>query len=744
MAQNNSYKVSGHLKDQAGESLTNAIVVFKNIRDTTQLYPAVCDIKGYFRQELPQGRYRFLVSYLGERYYPQNNAVTVSEKEVELPPIVIKLRSQQLDEVVVVSRCPFVSYKGSNAVYNPSANPAAVSETLLDGIKLLPGVQVNENDSLSIFGFYNLTVAVNGQILRLSNNEVHTYLASLGIANVESVELIRNPGPEYGTRVDAVLNIITKKKPNEGFNAFLSADISYQALLSVNSRVRLNYNKGNTRNYLAYQYFDNRRKETLTTSIGANTTSVNPYRRHGIQIGSEWQVSPRHLIGVRSYLTLSDERLEYNTSNRIDMDRKVGTVNLFHSSSGKRWSWNNYADYTFSLNRRDYFHNSAINGALEDRYHYFRIATDFLFRFTSTISTRFGGIRNDSRFDTMPQDSPDGKSNSYKESSTFAYLSLRYRKEAVDTYAGVQLNYDQRDNHWIGMEKSKADAFLNWQSYLSFSYDFSRKHRFSTMLQTYYKRPSFRDLMPYVSSSSGFLSREGNPDLKNSTRYNLSLSYTYLRAAMLEVSLSDEKNPIIEYLKPHKGGYTLAKTNLENSRYLRLVAGAPIPLIYRENGLQWFASIYLAYHLQQDRGIVNAADYNRLFNAYYVQHKQSLNLPAQWYFDAGITYYSPLFVGVYKTEKQWWVDFTLSKRMGSWKFSLTGYDLFNTNIARGEIVGMNTPISFSKNSHSPKLTFGVSYTFGNKELKSSIRKSVNGESRLNQSADESISVGSGK
>lgn len=93
---------------------------------------------------------------------------------------------------------------------------------------------------------------------------MHTYLASLGIADVESVELIRNPGPEYGTRVDAVLNIITKKKPNEGFNAFLSADISYQALLSVNSRVRLNYNKGNTRNYLAYQYFDNRRKETLT------------------------------------------------------------------------------------------------------------------------------------------------------------------------------------------------------------------------------------------------------------------------------------------------------------------------------------------------------------------------------------------------------------------------------------------------------------------------------------------------
>lgn len=157
---------------------------------------------------------------------------------------------------------------------------------------------------------------------------------------------------------------------------------------------------------------------------------------------------------------------------------------------------------------------------------------------------------------------------------------------------------------------------------------------------------------------------------------------------MLEVSLSDEKNPIIEYLKPHKGGYTLAKTNLENSRYLRLVAGTPIPLIYRENGLQWFASIYLAHHLQQDRGVVNAADYNRLFNAYYVQHKQSLNLPAQWYFDAGITYYSPLFVGVYKTEKQWWVDFTLSKRMGSWKLSLTVCDLFNTNISRGEIVGI--------------------------------------------------------
>lgn len=730
--------VSGQVKSISGEELINAIITFKNLQDSTKIYPTICDVQGRYHQELPYGEYSYVISYIGENYTPEKNRVLVNKSNTEIPEINIKLKEKELSEVVVTAKRPFVSYNGSVARYNLSANPASIGGNILDGVKLIPGVQIQESGGLSIFGFYNLTVAVNRQVLRLSNEEIQAYLASLSVTDVEAVEIIRHPGPEYGMRGDAILNIITKKKPNEGISAFISMDAIYRKLLSENARIRINYNKKNWRNYVSYQFFDTRHQETLTTSIGADTTTTKPYRGHSLQTGFEWQVSPKQLIEARGHLSLSKESIDYNHTNRIDMNRNVATLNLYHTLSEKNWDWKNYADYTFSSNGRNYFYGNTNNNSLQDRFHYLRIASDFIYWPTPTLGVLIGGSQNNMWFVTKSPMETDLLNNAYDESNTSAYLTIRYRNGSIDTYGGVQFNYDQRKG--IAQERiSHFDNTHHWQPYFSFAYDISRNHRISTSLQTYYQRPSFRDLMPYASYS-GFLHRLGNPKLKNSTRYNLSLNYAYMRAATLEINLSNERCPIIEYLTPYNGGYALTKTNLDYSRYLRIVAGAPIPIIYKEDGLQWIASTYLAYHVQQDKGDINALDYNRTFTAYYAQHKQSLNLPSQWYFDAQITYYSPLFLGVYKTEKQWWINFSISKRIQNWKFSLNGYDILNTNLAKGEIVGMENPISFVQNWHSPKITFSISCTLGNKSLKTSDRKNINSESRLSQSANEGINL----
>lgn len=736
-AQDMLYPVRGSVQSSVGEALINAVVAFRSVQDTTSLYPAVCDERGQYRLELPTGGYTYHVLYMGETYRPTEHRVAVDTRSVEIPTIKVSLKDHLLGEVTVTARRPFVSYDGSNTRYNLAAHPAAIGGNLLDGVRLLPGVQVNDGAGLSVFGFYNLTVAVNGQVLRLSTDEIQAYLASLSVADVESVELIRHPGPEYGTGVEAVLNIVTKRKPNEGLNAFLSADVVYRSLLSEHARVRINYNKGDWRNYLSYQFFDMRRRESLTTTIGADTTTINPHRGHTVQLGSEWQIAPRHHLGARVLGSLSTEHIDYTHTYQTNMDRKVATANLYHSLSGKRWHWSSTADYTFSKSERRYARQTTDIDGWQDRFHYIRLSTDALYRLSTAFSLQMGAIQNNSWFDNEDLHHSSQLSNDYRESNSGVYLTLRYSQGAIDTYGGVQANYDQRVERLSGMEH--RDCIMHWQPYFSFAYNIARHHRLATTFQTYYLRPSFRDLMPYASVS-GFLYRLGNPELRSSTRYNLSLSYSYMRAATVEINLSDERDPIVEYLTPYKGGYALTKTNLESSRYLRLIAGAPIPIIYRESGLQWFATTYLAYHLQRDRGVIQGENHDRTFHAYYIQHKESLSLPSRWYFDAQFTYYSPLFLGVYKTERQWWLDFTISKRVDDWKFSLTGYDILNTNVAKGEIVGMPTPISFTKNWYSPKITLGVSYMWGNTQMKSATQRSVDSESRLSRSANEGINI----
>lgn len=107
--------VSGQVKSISGEELINAIITFKNLQDSTKIYPTICDVQGRYHQELPYGEYSYVISYIGENYTPEKNRVLVNKSNTEIPEINIKLKEKELSEVVVTAKRPFVSYNGSAA-----------------------------------------------------------------------------------------------------------------------------------------------------------------------------------------------------------------------------------------------------------------------------------------------------------------------------------------------------------------------------------------------------------------------------------------------------------------------------------------------------------------------------------------------------------------------------------------------------------------------------------------------------
>ena len=45
-----------------------------------------------------------------------------------------------------------------------------------------------------------------------------------------------------------------------------------------------------------------------------------------------------------------------------------------------------------------------------------------------------------------------------------------------------------------------------------------------------------------------------------------------------------------------------------------------------------------------------------------------------------MTYYSGVLYELYRIQRQWWIDASVSKRMGNLRATLSARDLFNTNI----------------------------------------------------------------
>ncbi len=73
----------------------------------------------------------------------------------------------------------------------------------------------------------------------------------------------------------------------------------------------------------------------------------------------------------------------------------------------------------------------------------------------------------------------------------------------------------------------------------SLRYAPARDHELSLTHSSSYTRPSYRDLLGYTSVASAAFLRKGNSELRTSYRRGLSLNYTYMRAAQLELSYTD-------------------------------------------------------------------------------------------------------------------------------------------------------------------------------------------------------------
>lgn len=92
-AQNNSYKISGVVKDESGEMLIGATVNFKG----TQI-SAMTDINGNFTLTIPQEKGLLLTSFIG--YNPTETKIIPNSSNYV---IVLKSNQQQLGEVVVTA-----------------------------------------------------------------------------------------------------------------------------------------------------------------------------------------------------------------------------------------------------------------------------------------------------------------------------------------------------------------------------------------------------------------------------------------------------------------------------------------------------------------------------------------------------------------------------------------------------------------------------------------------------------------
>ena len=86
-----------------------------------------------------------------------------------------------------------------------------------------------------------------------------------------------------------------------------------------------------------------------------------------------------------------------------------------------------------------------------------------------------------------------------------------------------------------------------------------------------------------------------------------------------------------------------------------------------------------------------------------------------------MTYYSGVLYELYRIQRQWWIDASVSKRMGNLRATLSARDPFNTNIARGSYNPEVNGLAFERNWHGSRLQLTLSCIWVRRASRRSIR-----------------------
>ena len=260
---------------------------------------------GRFSLAAAPGEYTLTVSLVG--YRDASQSVRLAGTQMELPPIRLEEDTQLLGEAVVQAVMPKTKLTGEGLQTSVHGSVLENAGTARDVLGKVPGL-IKGQDGLEVIGKGAPQVYINGR--RLTDaSELDRLLSH----EIQSVEVINNPGAQYDASVRAVVRIRTIRRQGEGFgfNVNLADEQSLRKKEGndPSASFNANYRKGGVDVFggIGGSRYSNRQ----TSEITHRTNGANAFRQEGSILGDgeqrtlnlnggvNWQIADNHFTGFK-------------------------------------------------------------------------------------------------------------------------------------------------------------------------------------------------------------------------------------------------------------------------------------------------------------------------------------------------------------------------------------------------------------------------------------------------------------
>ncbi|WP_448635051.1 TonB-dependent receptor plug domain-containing protein [Pedobacter panaciterrae] len=362
VAQQNG-KITGTVRDDK-QTLPSVSVLLYSAKDSVLVTTGMTDGEGKFNLPAVPGAYYVLSTFVGYNKV-KTPVFELKGSTYELPAIVLKENTNKLNEVSITASKPVLERKGDKLIFNIEAIPSAAGLNGLEVLRKAPGVTIDHNENISLASKGNVLVTIDGKQTYLSSAEVVSLLKSMPSSEIESIEIINNPGARYDANsTGGIINIKTKKSLAIGFNGNLTLGVGYNKRLQANPGINLNYRRQFFNVFGSYDYNRWPFQENLTidrVTPGMNSKQLyfsqrnrdtSVFASNNFKIGTDFFLTKNHTIGVLLKGNLNG--FDQNGFSRITIGDSFAKPDSILQTPGKN-----------STDRKNFSYNINYKGILD-------------------------------------------------------------------------------------------------------------------------------------------------------------------------------------------------------------------------------------------------------------------------------------------------------------------------------------------------------------------------------------------
>lgn len=451
---------------------------------------------------------------------------------------------ETLPEVMITGERPIVKLEDGKLSYNmPVLLERIPADNAFDALKNIPGISVKD-ESVDFAG-QTITLIIDGKVNTMSYEQVVERLKMLPAEQIEKVEFMLSTPARYHVR-GASLNILTKRyKGNKHLSGQIEGDYLQSKYASggtkgnflyANGKLTLdaNYSYTNINNYAEAEHQAQHPLNDERVAYYDLTTNRNKGHSHQYRAGVDYQFAANHSLNV----AYTGSRTSYESTNHA-----TGNSIARQSSDGHNYLHNVdlYYNLPFGLQvsaaytRYEAPKEQLLDGKLNEteknlvassrqKINKWLIAADQMHSWQNGWGLSYGTkaqFTNNNSFQTTR--------TVHGEVLPEATSSVDIDERIINTYVGVnkQIGKDISLDASVAVENYHAPQWNEWRVYptLNAVWNVNEHHLLNLSFSSNAKYPSYWSTMNSINYSSTYSEIWGNPYLKPTSIYSLSLMW---------------------------------------------------------------------------------------------------------------------------------------------------------------------------------------------------------------------------